>query len=751
MRNIEETRKRWDILFSDHDTSSDLRTALQSEQGDLCNDGLRSVCWKAFLIFDGLDRNEWTSKLNESRDAYCALRDHFLKYIEHPDDLESTVDPLADDEQVCVSGRRFLQTSCEHRGLVLTRPKQQSPWKSLRNDEALRAEILQDVDRCLQENLFFHEPETKSKLTNILFVYSKLNPDVGYRQGMHELLAPILWVVDRDSVGPQSAETGPGKNQSERLMLRLLDPQFVEHDSFTLFLSVMQTARTYYEHGEVRSVNGQMGVIPIVERCQYLHKEALSVVDHELAEHLEAIDILPQIFLTRWMRLLFGREFPFEDVLTTWDLLFAHGLRSDLVDFTCIAMLLRIRWQLLEADYTTALTLLLRYPSPQPHAPQAFVQDAIYLEQNPTADRGNFIISKYSGRPPDSQNPAQSGTRPMRRAFLWDDFKRRSESNSPSHHSNRINPKSLESIFQDVSQNIQRRTESWGVAKAVRGAVTEARKNMQTMHYDPNMRTASRPSAVETAPGVQSKAYTARPEVTAGLERKIDLLEERNQALASDLREALEDLGAQLAKVHDLDSDVNSAIKHALAKAEGVQARLQDPSLTAETSEIYTDGDAEQGQPSKPQHKAASPMSNNGISTLTSKSRLQTSNPENTDWTEPTADSGTPKPACIATADRMNTGKTSEAARTTPSRAAVRPSLTNSGFSWMLGGGRNLSGFVSSSPPPEQTRHLDQNRKHSALFGSGGDDRPGTDADHGELALHSLRGSRDPLSGTGPL
>jgi hypothetical protein len=32
-------------------------------------------------------------------------------------------------------------------------------------------------------------------------------------------------------------------------------------------------------------------------------------------------------------------------VLTMWDLLFAHGLRSDLVDFTCIAMLLRIRWQ----------------------------------------------------------------------------------------------------------------------------------------------------------------------------------------------------------------------------------------------------------------------------------------------------------------------------------------------------------------------------------------------------------------------
>lgn len=54
-----------------------------------------------FLLFEGLDREQWLHKLNESRDAYSALRDHFMKYIEHPDDLESTVDPLADDEQVC--------------------------------------------------------------------------------------------------------------------------------------------------------------------------------------------------------------------------------------------------------------------------------------------------------------------------------------------------------------------------------------------------------------------------------------------------------------------------------------------------------------------------------------------------------------------------------------------------------------------------------------------------------------------------
>ena len=45
------------------------------------------------------------------------------------------------------------------------------------------------------------------------------------------------------------------------------------------------------------------------------------------------------------MRLLFGREFPFQDMLMTWDLLFAEGLRLELIEFVCVAMLLRVRWE----------------------------------------------------------------------------------------------------------------------------------------------------------------------------------------------------------------------------------------------------------------------------------------------------------------------------------------------------------------------------------------------------------------------
>ncbi|KAJ5888239.1 hypothetical protein N7495_008280 [Penicillium taxi] len=698
MRTIEETRKRWDALFLNNDTAVDLQAALRSEQGrKLCNDGLRSICWKIFLLFEGLEREQWSQKLAESREAYTALRAHFLKYIEHPDDLGSTVDPLADDEH--------------------------SPWQTLRTDEKLRAEILQDVDRCLQENPFFQEPATKSKLTDVLFIYSKLNPDVGYRQGMHELLAPILWVIDQDTI-QKSTEANRNGNEEDSLMVDLLDEKFIEHDSFSLFLCVMQTARIYYEHSET---NGPTDVIPIVSRCEFLHKEALMIIDQELAEHLEAVDVLPQIFLTRWMRLLFGREFPFEDVLTMWDILFAHGLRSDIVDFTCIAMLLRIRWQLLKSDYSGALTMLLRYPSPLPHSPHEFMHDALYLEQNPTADRGAHLIAKYSGKQPGSSKRRESNLRFARKAHLWEDFKKHSESESSS---SRNSPKSLETLLQDVSQGIQRRTESWGVAKAVRGAVTEARKNMQTMQHEPIRRVvASQPPLTRISPTANELS----------LEKKISCLEERNKALSSTLSEALTELRLQLAAVKDLDLSANDALVQALARAESVQTCLENPSasvdLVARPSNVDNESaqstdksdalksDVAQGQPDVP--------------------------PPSIEVQGRSAESGTPKPVGISTAPTTN-GKT-DGVRAV-SRSLVRPSLSDAGFSWMLEGSRNVASFVSSaSEPPEQTRQLDRKldqqrrgSKSSPLFGKAGEEKSEAEAED-ELAMSHLKGVREPL------
>ena len=242
------------------------------------------------------------------------------------------------------------------------RPRK-SPWNILRLDEELRAEIFQDVERCMPENLYFREPHSQTMLLDILFIYCKLNRDIGYRQGMHEVLAPILWVVSRDAIDSQSL--GPDHADLDGLALASLDNRYVEHDAFTLFGAIMHTVRTFYEIGSSNepATTGLLNNSPIVERSKRIHENYLHHADPELAEHLTAIEILPQIFLIRWVRLLFGREFPFEDVLALWDILFAEDPALDLVDLISVSMLLRIRWQRRVSSRQTRKIIVADYSS----------------------------------------------------------------------------------------------------------------------------------------------------------------------------------------------------------------------------------------------------------------------------------------------------------------------------------------------------------------------------------------------------
>lgn len=135
-------------------------------------------------------------------------------------------------------------------------------------------------------------------IIDILFVYCKLNPSVGgYRQGMHELLAPILYVVEHDAVDAEAEVL-----ESDKLMLQVLDRSFAEHDAFALFSRLMDRAAPFYE---VKSTTGSTlspdaqnsGSSVIVEKSRFIHEVYLNKVDPELSRHLTNIDVLPQIFL----------------------------------------------------------------------------------------------------------------------------------------------------------------------------------------------------------------------------------------------------------------------------------------------------------------------------------------------------------------------------------------------------------------------------------------------------------------------
>lgn len=155
---------------------------------------------------------------------------------------------------------------------------------------------MQDVRR-LPDEPFYHEEGTQKAILDVLFIYCKANPTSGgYRQGMHELLAPIFYVMDQDAIEPVNI----ADPTVDAAMAEMLDGSFVEHDAFALFDKVMEKARDFYEVADMPAslmAADQSQSSRIVDRSKYIHETLLFKADPELSAHLKAIDILPQIFL----------------------------------------------------------------------------------------------------------------------------------------------------------------------------------------------------------------------------------------------------------------------------------------------------------------------------------------------------------------------------------------------------------------------------------------------------------------------
>lgn len=155
----------------------------------------------------------------------------------------------------------------------------------------------------LPDEASYHDDITQAIILDILFIYCKIHPERGgYRQGMHELLAPILHVIEQDALDPS---TLPEDIPLDDALVKTLNHSFIEHDAFVLFSRLMERAQSFYEVKDIAATPGtplQPSKFPeqssaIVERSKFIHEVCLQKVDPELAAHLTNIEILPQIFL----------------------------------------------------------------------------------------------------------------------------------------------------------------------------------------------------------------------------------------------------------------------------------------------------------------------------------------------------------------------------------------------------------------------------------------------------------------------
>ncbi|RKF79388.1 TBC1 domain family member 5 [Golovinomyces cichoracearum] len=545
MRSLDQARRqRWQLTKKYIGSKESLKRAVRENcDTDPCSKGLRSVFWKIFLLLEEKSTCSWSKKLAESRKAYTHLRQYHLRYIDDPDQLKFATDPL--DNNI------------------------NSPWNTYRKNEEIRSEIFQDIERCMPDDFYFQNSRCQKMLLDILFIFCKINQNVGYRQGMHELLAPLFWVIDQDAIDLTGDVESKDVSGDELLLREILDHNFIEHDSFILFSLLMRSAMPFYEPGgpvcspTLDSDPSKAQIPLIIKKSQRIHEVYLAQLDPELANHLSQINVLPQIFLIRWIRLLFGREFCFSQLLSLWDVLLVEGPSLNLVDMVCVAMLLRIRWQLIETGSSSALRLLLNYPSMKaPHKPKHLVDDALFLRDNLSLSGGAKIILKYSGKLPKYFVDTSESTPELR----FDNLVQKNNSSPTSLHKASQQSISFEGLLQEAFKGVYNRGERLGINQIVRETVGEVKKNMQGLEV--SMRS---PDTLGWTFG--EERLIPSPKANLAVQ------DFRNQRLANMLEQATTDLRKASASG---DKDTRSyvgAIEMAIAKVDLVKVYLEDSTM----------------------------------------------------------------------------------------------------------------------------------------------------------------------------
>nr|XP_036852170.1 TBC1 domain family member 5 isoform X1 [Manis javanica]XP_036852171.1 TBC1 domain family member 5 isoform X1 [Manis javanica] len=341
-------RKEWEELFVNNNYLTTIRQ--KGINGQLRSSRFRSICWKLFLCVLPQDKSQWITRTEELRAWYSSVKEI---HITNPRKVVGQQDlminnPLSQDEG--------------------------SLWNKFFQDKELRSMIEQDVRRTFPEMQFFQQENVRKILTDVLFCYARENEQLLYKQGMHELLAPIVFIVHCDH---QAFLHASESAQPSEEMKTLLNPEYLEHDAYAMFSQLMETAEPWFstfEHDGQKGKETLMTPIPfarpqdlgptiaIVTKVNQIQDHLLKKHDIELYMHLNRLEIAPQIYGLRWVRLLFGREFPLQDLLVVWDALFADGPSLSLVDYIFIAMLLYIRDALISSNYQTCLGLLMHYP-----------------------------------------------------------------------------------------------------------------------------------------------------------------------------------------------------------------------------------------------------------------------------------------------------------------------------------------------------------------------------------------------------
>lgn len=420
MVSINDTISRALSTIDQYKSLTQLKTAVsEGEYSHLQKHFSRLLVWKSCLITDSLRLQEWDAKLAATRVVYhklaqasemlvpwWTLEKDSIYYGEKKGSSASRNSSVSRSSSV----RRLVKTNltrisvddplAEKNARIPSRSPTPGPYTPSEADLDLLQTIIMDVERLFPGEPFFHSPTTasldaKKQLIEILYVWAKCHPLVGYKQGIHEVLGVIYINLYQESVDILPTNT---YSADDLRILALYDRHYLSHDLFTIlsrFLVASRVTLRFYEGEDVlwRAIEDFNANLMKVD--QLIHYNLVQKLKVEL-----------QLWIIRYFRLLLLREL--NDVGVTsalWDrLVVAEGPISDIIGFMVIVLLINIKSDLITCDFSEGLSLLLHYPVPE--QPYVFVdslfKDAIKLYERRDND---LKLYEYGLRLNQKYNP----------------------------------------------------------------------------------------------------------------------------------------------------------------------------------------------------------------------------------------------------------------------------------------------------------------------------------------------------------
>ncbi|KAB2079613.1 hypothetical protein ES319_A05G016200v1 [Gossypium barbadense] len=197
-------------------------------------------------------------------------------------------------------------------------PEQEKRFTKFRERKDL---IEKDVVRT-DRSISFYGGDGNANLSflhNVLLTYSFYNFDLGYCQGMSDLLSPILFVMEDES------------------------------ESFWCFVALMERLGPNFN----RDQNGMHSQL-------FALSKLVELLDAPLHNYFKQKDCLNYFICFRWILLQFKRELEYDQTMRLWEVLWTHHLSEHLHLYVCIALLKRYRGKIIgeQMEFDTLLKFI---------------------------------------------------------------------------------------------------------------------------------------------------------------------------------------------------------------------------------------------------------------------------------------------------------------------------------------------------------------------------------------------------------